>query len=267
MIPESILQHAAPFLMVLFRISGLFVFAPMLSSSTIPLQIRLLVAMVMAVAVYPTIPGEQMAPMHLDVLTLGGAVACETLIGAVIGLIASLPMYAVQLGGMVMGQQSGMSLAGVFNPALESEGDAVAQMLTYIAMAVFISLGGLELVFLCVAKTFARVPVGEATLGLAPLELFVGLTGSGFELALRVASPVLALLLVETIVSGFLMRTIPQINILTIGFGIKVVLTLVILAASIPILAPTIGEDVRSTSEAALRWAETIGPVPANGGR
>lgn len=257
-LPESILQHAAPFLMVLFRLSGLFVFAPMLSSTTIPARIRLLLALVMAVAVYPTLPGEQMAPVRLDIFTMGFAVIGETLIGLVVGLIASLPLYAVQMGGVVMGQQTGMSLAGVFNPALEVESDSISQLFLYIALAVFVSLGGLELMFLCVAKTFVRVPVGMATLTLSPLELIAGLSGSGFELALRVAAPVLAILLIETVVGGLIMRTLPQINIMSIGYGVKVILAFVTLAAAVVTITPAIQEDVQHACQAMFNWSEQI---------
>lgn len=259
---DSILNHIGPFLMVLFRIGGLFLYAPMLSSSTIPGRIRLLVALAFAVAMYPTIPASQMAPIRLDLFVLAPAVFAEMLIGAVIGLLASLPMYSVQLAGLVMGHQTGLTLGGVFNPALDTEGDAISQLLMSIALAVFIALGGLEIMFLAVAKSFASVPIASVAITVAPIDLVVGLISSGFELALRVAAPVLCILLVETLASGFLMRSLPQINLLSLGYGLKILLAFVALTGAIAAISPAIEHDIADTLAACVHWAENIPHPP-----
>ena len=256
--PESLLNHIGPFLMVLFRLLGLFIFAPILSSTSIPARIRVLLALALAVAMYPTIPASQMAPIQLDLFTLGPAIFAETLIGVVLGLIASLPMFAVQLAGMIMGQQTGLTLGGVFNPALEIETDAISQLLMYIAIAAFVALGGLEVLFLAVARSFAHIPLASVAIMVAPLDLIVGLISSGFELALRVAAPVLCILLVETVASSFLMRSLPQINILSIGYGLKILLGLIVFAAAVGTMEPAIERDIADALGSALRWVDSL---------
>src|SRR6185295_2148118 len=119
--------------------------------------------------------------------------------------------------------QAGMSLGQVYNPALDVETDTLGQFLQYGAMVIFIMMGGLELLFVALGHTFANVPIATASPSLAPVELMTGLVASGFELALRVSAPVLCIILIETIASGLLARTIPQINVQTLGFSIKVV--------------------------------------------
>lgn len=264
---ESLYNHVGPFLMVLFRLLGLFVFAPMLSSAIIPARVRVLLAVILALGVYPTLPGAQQQPMELDLFMLAPAIAGETLIGTVIGLLASLPMYAAQLAGLVMGQQTGMSLGAVFNPALETDADAIGQLLMYVALAAFIALGGLELLFMGVARSFAHVPLGRAWSLAMPLDLMIGIVTSGFELALRVAAPVLCILLVETVVSGLLMKTLPQINIMSLGYGIKILLALVVLIAAMVVIEPVIVTDVRSTLMDITSWIDAPHAAGAPGGR
>ncbi len=250
-----ILDHAGPFLMCLFRLSGLFVFAPVLGSPAIPMRVRGLMCIVFAVALYPTIPAEYQKPVEMDVMSLGWAVASETLIGVSIGLLAALPMYAVQLGGLIIGHQIGIGLANVYNPALDLEGDVVGQFLLFMAMAIFVSLGGLEVLFGALAHTFASVPLGGLSPAEAPLELLLGLVSSGMAIGLRVAAPVLCIVLAETLASGVIMRTMPQLNIMTIGFAIKVIVAMIALIGSIHAVAMLNREDTVMTLEAILDWA------------
>lgn len=256
---ELLLNHVGPFLMVLFRLSGLAVFAPVVGSPLIPARVRLLLMFMFAIAVYPTLPSDQQAPMHLDLLSLGPAIAAETMIGLTVGLIAALPMYAVQLGGQVMGQQVGMGLAGIYNPALDTESDVIGQMLLFVAITIFAAVGGLDLLFSSVVHTFARVPVGHALGVQPPLELLTGVVSSGFEMALRVAAPVLCIIMVETVGTGFLMKTLPQLNIMTIGFAAKVVLAFLVLAWAIGAMGDAIADDIGRTIDVITGWTTGMG--------
>lgn len=241
--------------MCLFRLSGLFVFAPVLGSPAIPMRIRTLICIVFAVALYPTVPPSYQTPMEFNLAAIGWAVASEALIGITIGLLAALPMYAIQFGGLVIGHQIGIGLATVYNPALDMEGDVVGQFLLFLALALFISLGGLESIFTALAATFSNVPLGGLHAAHAPLELLTGLVASGMEVGLRVAAPVLCIVLAETIAAAFIMKTMPQLNIMTIGFAMKVVIAMFALIGSIRAIELLAQEDILRTLEAIFNWS------------
>jgi flagellar biosynthetic protein FliR len=250
--------------MCLFRLSGLFVFAPVLGSPAIPMRIRSLLCIVFAVALYPTVPASYQMPIELNLASIAWAVTSEALIGITIGLLATLPMYAIQLGGLIIGHQIGIGLASVYNPALDTEGDVVGQFLLFLALAVFISLGGLESVFNALAITFANVPLGGLRASDAPLELFVGLIASGMEVGMRVAAPVLCIVLAETIAAGFIMKTMPQLNIMTIGFAVKILIAMIALIGSIHAIEMLARQDIIFTLNIMLEWAAS--PTAGRGG-
>lgn len=272
-----ILPHVEPFMLVLFRLGGLFIFAPMLASPIVPVRIRTLLVFMLTLALYPalTLPAAA-APRELDLFSLALAGFFEILIGAGIGLLASLPMFAVQLGGLVGGQQLGLGLAGIYNPALDTESDVLGQMFVYIALAVFAAAGGIELCFVALAHTFERIPPGAAWLHATAIvggsdaqgggaaaglgDMLLGLISSGFEVALRVSAPVLGIVLVETLASAFIMKTIPQINIMSTGFAIKVVLGLFILVVSLSALGELIGDETRAVCDHIMLWATAAPP-------
>lgn len=256
---DALLIHLGPALLVFLRLSGLFVFAPMLASTLVPMKTRVLLAVTLTVCVYPTIPVWQQAPVTLDVFTLGAAGFMEVLLGTVVGLLAMLPILSVQLAGVVMGQQMGIALAAVYNPALESESEPIGELLLYLALAVFIALGGLEMVVLATARTFEHVPLGGFESSWAPVGLVVGFIGAGFELALRITAPLMAILLAETVAAAFLAKTMPQLNILSIGFPIKVMMGLLAILIGLVAIHAAIGEHVAEAGRAILRWSGSLG--------
>lgn len=258
---EAILVHVPTFLVVLARVGGLFLLAPVLSSAMIPRQYKVLLILILSVSVYPVIDHEAAAAVRMDLFGLAPAIAGEMLIGAVIGLIALLPLVAVQLGGVVMGQQMGMGLAQVVNPAIDIEGDAIGQMLFMAALAGFVALGGIELMFSATIETFARVPPGAATLGMAPLELLTGMLSSAYVLAVRIALPVLAILTLESVASAIVMKTVPSINVMTVGFPIRVVVGLMVLVASLTVIHATVLEEIRHGLDVIVDWSRSIEPA------
>ena len=90
---EPLLAHVVPFAFVVARMTGLFLFAPMVASLTIPFQVKALLAVIMGAAVYPTV-STQFADVPLDLAGLAPILVSELLIGLCVGVIASVPNTA-----------------------------------------------------------------------------------------------------------------------------------------------------------------------------
>jgi flagellar biosynthesis protein FliR len=256
---ESLAAQVVPLTLVGFRLSGLFVFAPLLASVSIPPQVKVLLCAALAVALYPMVKVPVM-PENLDVFTFAVIAIGEVLIGTVIGLLALIPVSAVQVAGVLMGQQIGLGLATVFNPALETESDLIGEVLLQIAMVVFLALGGLEVLFLCVAKSFDALPLGSLSMNWSPLHLATPMLAAGFELAMRVSAPVLGIVLVETIASSMLMKTVPQINIQSVGVGMKILLGMAALILSLVAIDAAIGEHLMIAGRTLLSKSAQVLP-------
>jgi flagellar biosynthetic protein FliR len=64
-------------------------------------------------------------------------------------------------------------------------------------------------------------------------QTFVLLVAQSFALAVRAAAPVVTSLLLSTLVMGLVSRTLPQLNILVVGFGMNALLTFGVLALTL----------------------------------
>jgi flagellar biosynthesis protein FliR len=255
---EAMMGHVVPFVLVMFRLSGLFVGAPLLSSASVPQKGRVLLLVMLSAAIYPLLP-PVVPPEGVDILTLLPMVARELLIGLSMGVIASVPLAMLEMSGVIMGQQVGFGLAKVYNPELEFEADVIGQMLFSIGAAVFITMGGLETLLTTLAGTFERLPVG----GMSPWELPVGtlsgVIGSGFSLAMRVAAPVTGIVLLLVILFGVIGKTMPQLNVMTIGFAIKILAFLAIAGASVYSIEAVASDEIARVLVLVRDWANALG--------
>lgn len=261
---DFILPHGLPAMMVITRLIGLFLFAPILNSSTIPRLYRVLLAVMFGLAIYPFTPDPGQF-VSVSLVQLVPLLFAELVIGLAIGLIASLPLLAVQMGGYIMGYQLGLSLAESFNPVLESNGSVVGDLLFYLAAFAFIGIGGLEVLFVTMAESFHTVPIGTFTSGDVPLEMFVTVLSSGFELAIRIATPVMAIVSMLMLSMGFIMKTMPEVNIMSIGFAAQIVCGLAMLFAGITVVANVATEEVYAVLDTIVVWVRSFGD-PAMGG-
>ena len=252
-------MHAAPFLLTASRIAGVFLFAPVLGSAGIPYSIRAILCVMLAVAIYPALPPALQGPVHADIPTVGILVAGELFIGMTIGLLAAIPVLSVQLAGVILGQQMAFSLVESFNPVTDSSADVVGQFMLYMAIGVFVLIGGLEGMYLAVARTFDAVPFGVLAPSATPLDLLVGLVSSGFELAMRVSAPVLGVLILEMIAMGLLMKTMPSLNILSVGFAVKILMGFGAVLMAIPAVGDIVMEFIGISMQEILKWTATAG--------
>ncbi len=260
---EPLLVHAAPFMLVMFRLLGLFVATPLLSSGNVPRQVRVMVALSFTAAVYPAMPPAVQVAPELDLVTLVPLMVTELMIGATIGLIVSIPLIALQMGGFVMGYQMGLALAQAYNPELDAESGVLGQLLFYMGMAAFVALGGLDATFVALLETFETLPPGVFSMDVMPLDLLVALLTSSFEFALRIAAPVIGVIIMILIAIGFMMKTMPQINVMSVGFAAKIVCGLLTVAAVIVVIDEVSLDEFRRTIELLYQWVRTLGGAHA----
>ena len=240
------------FALVLCRVSGLMLTAPLYGSQAVPARIRAALAVAISVVLFPAV-----APTLPVNLTLAGAVAGvfgELMIGLIIGVSLSLVFVGVQVAGMIAGQQAGLALGQVYNPVLNTNTTILGQLFFLTALTVFVLAGGHRELMRALLDTFEVIPVMSFRFSPSLLDLVTALLTGAYAVALRLAAPVLMALLTATLVLGFLSRTMPQLNILSVGFPVRVLVTLTVagfaLAASGGLLTESVAEVIDRVREA-----------------
>jgi flagellar biosynthetic protein FliR len=237
------------------------IYGPVFGSSVIPARVRVFLSFVIGLAAYGTIEasGAVARGFELNLWTLGPLVAMELLIGLIIGYLASLPLIAMQTGGLIIGQQMGLGFAQFYNPAIDDEADVVGQMLFFLALAAFLVVGGHEWMLIAVLESFKHIPLGEFGMSVDVLGLVTGLLLASLELALRVAAPLLAMVFLETVAMGFLAKTVPQLNILSLGFPIRIIAGIGIIAVGLVVIHDVALDSIGSTFDEIALWIAGAG--------
>ena len=262
---DSMLSHVPGFVLVFSRLAGLFLFAPVLSGSILPRRVKILLTVALSFVLYPTLDHGRVVPAGLSLADLGPMMATETLIGLSIGIVATVPLTTVQLAGKLMGQQMGLAGGELFNPALDIAADNIGQVLYYVAIAAFLAMGGLDVMYRALAETFDAVALGAFSSQQVPLDVLVGVVHSGFGVAIRISMPVLAIIYLENVIVGFIMKTVPALNILSFGFPLRILVGVFVLLASIGVIAQIIGADMERTLVIIEDWAHVLGRTGAGG--
>jgi flagellar biosynthesis protein FliR len=121
-----------------------------------------------------------------------------------------------------------------------------------------VAAGGIEVLFVSLISTFDRIPVGQFGLVSMPLETIVGVLSSGMELGVRVASPVMAIVFLLMIAMGFVMKSMPQINILSVGFTVKILFGLGMCILAVGSMHSAVQGEVDRVLRLVLDWSRTV---------
>ena len=155
--------------------------------------------------------------------------AGELAMGLGIGLLGTLAISAVQMGGQVIGIQMGFGIVNVMDPTSNLQVSLIGQFKFFVATLVFLAINGHHDILKAIHRSFAFVPPGQ----IVPRAAMGGfLTDAGaavFEVAVRVAAPIIVSILVVNFAFGIISRTVPQINFLIDGFAFKIIVGIFIL--------------------------------------
>jgi flagellar biosynthetic protein FliR len=226
--------HLPAFALVVSRLAGLIMFQPMIGGMSVPMQVRALLVVGLAAVVTPMVPLPTDAAPDVVTLTLG--LVSEFGLGVVMGLVVRMCFVGLQMGAQLIAQESGVAFAQIADPSSGIESDMLGVFYTQLAGVVFLIIGGHRVLISGALDSFTSVPLLSGGLEPGPvIELVFAALGSGCELALKVAAPVLVTLLLVNVGLGFIARTLPQLNVVTVGFSIKGILAFLLVAVSLPI--------------------------------
>lgn len=217
------------------RVAGVATFAPVVAASSVPVRVRVGISAVLAVAALPSIAGAGIPEAAVaEPWRLLPAAALEFALGAVIGVLAMLPVAAFRTAGTLAGAQAGIGFGQLCDsgsdPA-EGEGDPIGQLLALLGAACFVWAGGLDAVALSALRSFDYVALGAWMPDRSLLGTVGGALLASSELAFRVALPVTAVLVAESIVSGLVARAVPGFGPLSFGFPLRMAIALLALLA------------------------------------
>ncbi|MDR3210302.1 MAG: flagellar biosynthetic protein FliR [Planctomycetota bacterium] len=225
--------------LILVRCGCIVLFSPFFASELFPGLLRIFFIGGFSLLMIPTAARTAEIPRYLDLIQIGILVMQEFTLGMAIGFLASLVFSGIQLAGEIAGQQIGFSMANVVDPLTNVDVPLLGFMNMNIAMLLFI-MGNLHLVIIyIVGKSYEFVGIGTMMpeVVLDPLLRMTLIEAQRiFSLGLQLAIPISLVMLLNSVVEGFITKTMPQMHIMVLGVPLRVVLGLTSLIFIYPII-------------------------------
>ncbi len=243
-------ESVTAFFLVLARVTPLFVIAPLFASKMIPKQVRGIAAVGLSIGLAGVAShGQQIPTAPLQVAAL---MVEEVLVGIILAFTVSALLAAIQTAGGLADVVSGLSFGATVDPINGNPGGTFSEMYALIGVMLFIAIGGDAWTLHGIARTFDLVPLTQSPhLGsvVNAAELSVS---SLFVSAVEVAAPVILALLVTDVAFGMVSKVVPQMNVFSVGFPLKVGVAMLMVAASLPFLGGFISDQMYTSVATAL---------------
>jgi flagellar biosynthetic protein FliR len=225
----------------------LFFLSPLFAAGQLPVQIRILWLLPLAVllAAMPTVvpAGELHTPGHFI-----QAAAYELLVGALMAFGLYAAFGAFLLGGRILDFQMGFGVASLIDPSSNEQAPLIGTLLNLLAVAVFFLLDGHHWLLRGIVYSLQQVPPGA---GLSELNMgaVVAQFGLMFVYGLMLVAPVVFVLLLVDVGMAVAARTMPQVNMFIVGLPLKIFVGLTVLAISLNFMGPLFQKVFRSIFE------------------
>jgi len=240
-------------LVAAIRPGAAFFAAPLFGNTSVPAQVRFVIAVAIGMAGYTAVP------FHLPTGGIAsfegiGLVFGEVMAGLALGFAVQIGFSAATLAGETIGNAMGLGFSAMIDPATGASTPALATFLSMLGSFMFLSIGGHLTLATIIVDSYRSLPVGGPGLSndaIHGLILFGGdMIAAGFAIALPVG---FALILVQ-IVMGILARSAPAMNLFAVGLPATLLAGVILLA----IAAPSIGEGITVAIQRGLDEAHAI---------
>jgi flagellar biosynthesis protein FliR len=236
----------ARFGILLVRPGALLLVGPGLGGQHVPIQARIGLAALLAFALAPSVdipPGPDAGVWVV--------VVRELAIGLALGLAARALIAGAELGGHICSQQIGFSYAATIDPDNGARNTALASLYGLLAIFTWLLIGGHHLLLRALHASYVRLPIGAGGLDGSLLASVREVLGVVFVTGLRLAAPVIAVLLLVEVALGLISRAAPALNFFVIGYPVRLAVGLMVVVltiATVPGLTRSLAERVISSA-------------------
>jgi flagellar biosynthesis protein FliR len=218
------------------RPGAAFIAAPVFGAPTVPLQLRLVIAMAIGV---PALAGAGIQLPPEGMLSVAGLMLAigEIILGLALGFAVQIGFAASLLAGEAISNTMGLGFAAMANPIGGQMSPAIGQFLSMLATFLFLVMGGHLVLAGIIADSFNAMPPGQAWLSSGKIEGLVHFGGLVFAAGLSIALPVGFAMVVVQIILGIIARATPTLNLFAVGMPAALLAGIILLAMALPAMA------------------------------
>jgi flagellar biosynthesis protein FliR len=245
-IPTSLLYG---FLLVLARISGVFVFLPLPGLEAGPSAAKITLAMILTLGMYSRWP--VLDPVPQSMLQVAGWMLAEAAIGLATGLAVSFLIEAVTFAAQAISTQAGFAYASTIDPNTEADSTVLLLLAQLTAGLLFFAMGFDRVLLTILARSLETHPPGAFIASRASVEALLALSSSIFTTGVHLALPLMTLLFLIDLSIGLLGHLNSQLQLIALAFPAKMLAALAALSFLV-LLIPKLYQQLGAEAFTAL---------------
>ena len=244
---QFVMELLAGLFLASLRIGAFLIASPFFGGSSVPLQVRIIMAVLLGVAVLTTVE----VPDWQAFAGLNGlqVILTELAIGISSGLILTIWFSAVLLAGEKIASSAGLGFAAQIDPDSGGQTPVVSKTFSLFLTVIFLSWNGHLLVLRAVADSYTYLPVGAMPAFPVLLQSGIAAAGSMFFAATIIMLPLTAFLMAINLVIGVITRSAPQLNLFSFGFPISMIGIFVLLYLWVDVLGGAMDDLSHAAAE------------------
>lgn len=244
---EVLLRNEAALLVLeAIRISGMVIVAP-LGWTQAPNRVKAGLVLLLTLAAHGDFGEVPFAQASVE--SLAFTAGSELLLGVAIGMVPRLIIAAVEIAGEQIAPMMGLGVAQIFDPSVQGSQNVVTSMIRNLAVLLGCLVGLHRVVIGAVIGSFRAVPAGSIQ-NLGNLtEMILALSGDALNTGVKLAIPMIAVLLVTQVALAFVSRAAPAMQVFSIGFAVTTAVGAVVLIVTLPDFAYDVAAEMSRAGE------------------
>lgn len=223
-------SYIVGFILLFFRFGALFMAVPIFSHNSIPMTVKAALAFFFTIVFYSSMPPLEI-PITVPSIVI--AILSELLFGLAIGVVLQIAFNAITFAGGQISFMMGFSMASAIDPQTGVSMPIISQFLSLIALMILFALDMHHWMLLFIDGSLEKIPLGGFLMSENLFNYIITATSNMFMVGFMIAFPIIALSWLADVIFGMLMKTMPQFNLLVIGFPIKIMVSFVVLIATL----------------------------------
>ncbi|MFI5179351.1 MAG: flagellar biosynthetic protein FliR [Vicinamibacterales bacterium] len=244
----------ARFGLLLVRPGMLIMAAPVFGGTFAPTQVRLGLTVLLALTLAPVVP---VPPVAMP-LALGLVVVRELAIGLAMALGLRALVAGAEVAGHLSGNQLGLSYGSIVDPQSGVRNNMLAALYANLALVTFFLINGHHTLIRSLAGSYASMPIGPGKVDASIVRTVMQMLGLVFVLGVRLAAPLVLVLLVVELALGLIVRAAPAMNVMVVGTPLRLLVGLIVVAAVVPYIPQVITRFSTLAAELGLQAARAF---------
>jgi flagellar biosynthesis protein FliR len=230
--PEALTPQVIGFFILFARLAAMTMLLPGVGDDSVSPRIRLMFAVLLTIILYPVL-AFRLPETPTTVLGMAGVLIGEILVGLLLGGAVRIILSALHLAGTIIGMQSGLAAAMVFDPTSGGQAIILSRFLGLIGILVVFASNTHHLLIAGMAKSYALFPIGGDIVSGDFAKFATMMVGNSFLLGVQLSAPFLVFGVVFNLGLGLMSRLAPTLQVFFIAQPLSILLALALLMATL----------------------------------